>query len=75
MMEVSSAGSATMAARTLEGSAAWKEAEAWALLAVRFGGRGDHRMITHGLTDWAAAMPQTARATAEMSFILRFGGD
>ena len=30
-------------------------------------------MITHGSTDWAAAMPQTARATAEMSFILRFG--
>ena len=37
MMEVWSAGSARMAARTLEGSAAAKDAEAWALLAVRLG--------------------------------------
>jgi hypothetical protein len=75
MMEVSAAGSAEMAAMTLDGRAAAKEALAWEL----WGGQimdllEGWGLIAYGSTDWAAARPATARETAAMNFILGTGG-
>jgi hypothetical protein len=72
MMEVWSAGSAAIAAITLDGSAASKEALAAALVVVR--SWGPEARDTHGSKDWAAVMPAMARETAAMSFILMFEG-